>query len=105
MLANAISGQTPTGSPHGMEDDEPDLKSENLADTDESPLGDTTEHAGEQDADQGETYHDPEGDGEGAPQLERRPGGEDGSESASPGEAEGGERVPEPQSEKLADRE
>lgn len=90
-----------------MEDDEPDIKSENLADTDESPLGDTTEHAGEQDTDQGETYHDPEGDGDGedAPQLERRPGGEDGSESASPGEAEGGERVPEPQSETLADRE
>lgn len=88
-----------------MEDDEPDIKSENLADTDESPLGDTTEHAGEQDTDQGETYHDPEGDGEDTPQLERRPGGEDGSESASPGEAEGGERVPEPQSETLADRE
>lgn len=105
MLAAAISGQTPMGSPHDMEEDEPDLKSDNLADTDESPLGDTTEHAGEQDTDQGETYHDPEGDSEDAPQLERRPGGEDGSESASPGEGEGGERVPEPESEKLADRE
>ena len=50
-----------------MEEDEPDIKSENLADTDESPLGDTTEHAGEQDPDEGETYHDPEGEGEDAP--------------------------------------
>ncbi len=44
-----------------MSEDEPDIKRENLADTDESPLGDTTEHAGEQDTDEGETYHDPEG--------------------------------------------
>ena len=88
-----------------MQEDEPDLKSENLADTDESPLGDTTEHAGEQDAAEGETYHDPEGDGDDAPQLASRPGGEDGSERASPGEGEGAETVPRPESEKLGNRE
>jgi len=88
-----------------MEEDEPDIKSENLADTDESPLGDTTEHAGEQDPDKGETYHDPEGEGEDAPELESRPGGEDGSQNASPGEAEGAESVPQPESERLANRE
>ena len=87
-----------------MEDNEPDIKRENLADTDESPLGDTTEHAGEQDTDRGETYHDPEGDEDG-PELERRPGGEDGTQSASPGEGEGGEDVPTPDSETLANRE
>ena len=87
-----------------MEEDEPDIKSENLADTDESPLGDTTEHAGEQDPAKGETYHDPEGEGE-EPQLESGPGGEDGSQNASPGEAEGAEGVPQPESERLANRE
>jgi hypothetical protein len=87
-----------------MDENEPDIKRENLADTDESPLGDTTEHAGEQDADEGQTYHDPEGDGEDAPELESRPGGEDGTQNASPGEGEGGEGVPAPDSEKLANR-
>ena len=48
-------------------EEEPDIKRENLADTDESPLGDTTEHAGEQDTDKGMTYHDPEGDDEDEP--------------------------------------
>ena len=46
--------------------DEPDIKQENLADTDDSPLGTTDEHAGEQDTEQGETYADPEGDERGA---------------------------------------
>ena len=85
--------------------EEPDIKRENLADTDESPLGDTTEHAGEQDTDEGRTYHDPEGDGEESPELESRPGGEDGGERASPGEGEGSEGVPTPDSERLANRE
>jgi hypothetical protein len=83
--------------------EEPDIKRENLADTDESPLGDTTEHAGEQDDDEGQTYHDPEGDGGEAPELESRPGGEDGGAQASPGEGEGAEGVT-PQSERLANR-
>jgi hypothetical protein len=86
-----------------MEDEE--NRSDELAETNPSPLGDTTEHAGEQDTEQGQTYHDPEGDGEEGPELERRPGGEDGGESASPGEGEGGETVPKPESEKLANRE
>ena len=72
-----------------MDEDEPDIKRENLADTDESPLGDTTEHAGEQDTDRGETYHDPEGGRRGRRRPERPPGGEDGAQSASPGEARG----------------
>ena len=87
-----------------MSDDEPDIKRENLADSDESPLGDTTEHAGEQDTEQGETYHDPEGDGDDATDREDPPGGEDGAHSASPGEAEGAEGVPTPDSERLANR-
>jgi hypothetical protein len=71
-----------------MSEDEPDLKRENLADSDDSPFGDTTEHAGEHDDDGGETYHDPDG----------------GTVSASPGEGEGGERVPTPDSERMANR-
>jgi len=85
-----------------MSEDEPDIKRENLADTDESPLGDTTEHAGEQDTDEGETYSDPEAEGEDTTERERPPGGEDGAVSASPGEAEGSEGVPD--SERLANR-
>ena len=85
-----------------MSPDEPNIKRENLADTDESPLGDTTEHAGEQDTDEGQTYHDPEAGGDDT--TERPPGGEDGRQSASPGEGEGGEGVPAPDSERLANR-
>jgi hypothetical protein len=55
--------------------DDEENRSDELAETDPSPLGDTTEHAGEQDTEQGQTYHDPEGDGEDGPELERRPGG------------------------------
>ena len=84
--------------------EEPDIKQENLADTDESPLGDTTEHSGEQDTDQGETYHDPEGEGEEPTDLEQPPGGEDGMSSASAGEGEGAEGVSTPDSERLANR-
>jgi hypothetical protein len=87
-----------------MAEDEPDIKQENLADTDESPFGDTTEHAGEQDEDEGRTYHDPDGDGEQSPDLESRPGGEDGAAQASPGEGEGAEDVDAPDSERMANR-
>jgi hypothetical protein len=83
--------------------DEPDIKRENLADTDESPFGDTTEHAGEQDHEHGETYYDPEGEDDA--DKESPPGGEDGAQAASYGEAEGSERVPTPDSERLANRE
>ena len=83
--------------------DEPDIKSENLADGDESPFGDTTEHAGEQDTDRGHTYADPE-DENGETEEERFPPSESAA-SASPGEGEGAESVAPPESERLADRE
>ncbi len=69
-------------------EDEPDIKKENLADSDESPLGDTTEHAGEEDPDEEPRFK--------------------GGESAAgihPGEAEGAESVAPPESERLANRE
>ncbi len=81
--------------------DEPDIKRENLADSDESPLGDTTEHAGEQDTDKGATYSDPEGDD--ATEEPKFPGGES-AVSASFGEGEGAESVDPPDSERLANR-
>ena len=57
----------------------------NPAEPDEdSPLGDTSEHAGES-----------EGGGE---------GGSEGDAPVRPGEGEGGESAPQPQSEKLANR-
>ena len=89
--------------------DEPDIKKENLADTDESPLGDTTEHAGEQDTEQGETHADPEGDGdeEQKTEEERFPSTESAT-TASAGEGEGEQRlefdVERPASERLANR-
>jgi hypothetical protein len=83
--------------------DEPDIQRENLADSDASPLGDTTEHAGEQDTDQGETYSDPEGEGD-ETEEERFPSTESAS-AASPGEGEGAEAVAPPDSERLANRE
>ena len=83
--------------------DEPDMKGENLADSDESPLGDTTEHAGEQDADEGHTYADPEG-ADGETEEERCPPTES-DVTASPGEGEGAESVAPPDSKRPADRE
>ena len=80
---------------------ESDIKRENLADSDESPLGDTTEHAGEQDTDEGRTHSDPEGDD--VTEEPRFPGGESAA-SASPGEGEGAETVDLPDSERLANR-
>jgi hypothetical protein len=85
-----------------MAENEPDIKRENLADTDETPFGDTDEHAGEQDTDKGETYHDPEAKGDA--ETQPPPGGEDGAEEAGYGEGEGAERVPIPDSERLANR-
>ena len=83
--------------------DEPDIKQENLAESDESPLGDTTEHAGEQDTDEGETYADPEGEDE-QTEEPRFPHSESDT-SASPGEGEGAEPAITPESERLANRE
>jgi len=67
----------------------------NMAAADEdSPLGDTSEHAGEQ-SEEGHTVRDPEGGGE---------GGSEGGAPVRPGEGEGGEDAPQPESEKLANR-
>jgi hypothetical protein len=86
--------------------DEPDIKKENLADTDESPFGDTTEHAGEQDTEEGETYADPEAESVDTDQdeEERFPSTESAT-TASPGEGEGAESVSPPESERMANRE
>jgi hypothetical protein len=83
--------------------EEPDIKRENLADSDESPFGDTTEHAGEQDTEKGSTYHDPEGDNE-ETEEPRFPGGES-DQTLHAGEGEGAESVETPASERLANRE
>ena len=98
-----ISGQTRPGSSDDMPD-EPDIKRENLADTDESPFGDTTEHAGEQDTDKGETYSDPEGADPEQTEEPRFKGGESDT-SVHAGEGEGAETVDAPRSERLANRE
>ena len=79
------------------------IESENLADTDESPLGDTTEHAGELSPTRARPTTTPRAKGRTRPSWP--PGGEDGSQNASPGEAEGAEGVPQPESERLANRE
>jgi hypothetical protein len=86
--------------------DEPDIKKENLADTDDSPLGTTDEHAGEQDTEQGETHADPEGDGDEDQKTEeeRFPSTESAT-TASAGEGEGSESVEPPESERLGNRE
>ena len=85
--------------------DEPDVKNENLADSDESPFGDTTEHAGEQDHEEGHTYADPENESVDSDddEEERFPSTESAS-SASFGEGEGTEEIV-PDSERLANRE
>src|SRR3954467_4735126 len=86
--------------------EEPDIKRENLADSDASPFGDTTEHAGEQDTEEGATYADPENesvDGHGD-EEERFPSTESAA-SASPGEGEGAESAAPPDSERMANRE
>jgi hypothetical protein len=86
--------------------EEPDIKQENLADSDESPFGDTTEHAGEQDTEQGETHSDPEAESvdEDEDEEERFPSTESAT-TASAGEGEGSESVATPDSERLANRE
>jgi hypothetical protein len=86
-----------------MAEDEPDIKRENLADSDESPFGDTTEHAGEQDTEKGSTYSDPEGDS--SDTEEPRFKGGESDQSLHAGEGEGAETVKTPASEKLANRE
>jgi hypothetical protein len=74
-------------------------KKSNPAAPDESPAGDTTEHAGDQ-SERGHTVDDPEGAGEGAGEgdADRHRG------AAHPGEGEGSRAVPEPESERLGNR-
>jgi hypothetical protein len=84
--------------------DEPDIKQENLADSDESPLGTTDEHAGEQDTDAGQTHSDPEGEDEEKTEEPRFPHTESAA-GAHPGEGEGAEPAITPDSERLANRE
>jgi hypothetical protein len=84
--------------------EEPDIKRENLADSDESPFGDTTEHAGDQDTEEGSTYSDPEGDSDEQTEEPRFKGGES-DQSLHAGEGEGSESVKTPASERLANRE
>ena len=66
-----------------------------VATPDPSPLGDTTEHAGEQSG-RGHTADDPEGAGEGD--------GDGHEHAAHPGEGEGSRAVPPPESERLGNR-
>jgi len=74
---------------------------------DDTPLGDTTEHAGEQTA-EGHTESDPEDPGSGTGR--RRVDPDAAAHGAHPGEGEGAERLafegeqPRPSSERLADR-
>ena len=85
--------------------EEPDIKKENLADTDDSPLGTTDEHAGEQDTEAGATYADPENESVDSDEdeEERFPSTESAT-TASAGEGEGSESVSPPDSERLANR-
>jgi len=84
--------------------DEPDIKKENLADTDDTPFGTTDEHAGEQDTEAGETHADPEGDEEDQKTEEERFPHTESATTASAGEGEGSESVSPPDSERLANR-
>jgi hypothetical protein len=86
--------------------DEPDIKRENLADSDESPFGDTTEHAGEQDTEEGETSSDPENESvDGDEDHEERFPSTESAAVVSPGEGEGTESAAPPESERLGNRE
>jgi len=66
---------------------------------DSSPLGDTAEHAGDQ---QGGETHVREGEPVGGPPGDEPRGGSGGVTTG--GEGEGGAQAPQPESEKLADR-
>jgi len=69
-----------------------------MAASDPSPLGDTTEHAGEQSG-QGDTVEAPEGEGRAAPGGE--PGGRAEGGPVTAGDSAG---APRPESERLANR-
>jgi hypothetical protein len=71
-----------------------------------APFGDTTEHAGEQDTEEGETYADPEAESvdQDQDEEERFPSTESAT-TASAGEGEGTESAAPPASERMANRE
>jgi hypothetical protein len=96
VVMNATRKSKPS---EAQSSDDPDPKT--MAATDSSPLGDTTEHAGDQ-SQEGETVRAPEGEGE-----REREGEGEGERSASGGDSGGSaERSGDtrPQSERLADR-
>ena len=90
VVMNATRKSKPSEA-ESSEDSDP----KTMAATDSSPLGDTTEHAGDQ-SQEGETVRAPEGEGEG-----------EGERSASGGDSGGAEKRSgdtRPESERLADR-
>ena len=90
VVMNATRKSKPSEAESGQESDP-----KTMAATDSSPLGDTTEHAGDQ-SQEGETVRAPEGEGEG-----------EGERSASGGDSEGAKERSDdtrPESERLADR-
>jgi hypothetical protein len=94
LVLNATRKSKPSEAEGGDENDP-----KTMAASDPSPLGDTTEHAGEQSGAGGATAEDPEGAGEGgAGDGERR---ERPDPMRSPG---GTAHAPVPDSERLADR-
>ena len=95
MVLNATKQSKPSEA-ENSEDSDP----KTMAASDPSPLGDTTEHAGEQ-SHRGETVEAPEGEGGGGGD------GGDGGGGAPEGGADRGEEKreqPRPESERLADR-
>ena len=91
MVLNATKQSKPSEA-----DDSEDSDPKTMAASDDSPLGDTTEHAGEQSG-EGDTVEAPEGEGES--------GG--GSGPAQGGSSTGSAETPDaprPRSEELADR-
>src|SRR3954449_9925714 len=88
LVLNATKSSKPSEA-ENSEDTSPGT----MAATDPSPLGDTTEHAGEQ-TEGGETAEDPEGAGEVAR----------GGHGTGPGVSAEGADVPRPDSERIADR-
>ena len=95
VVMNATRKSKPSEA-ESSEDSDP----KTMAATDSSPLGDTTEHAGDQ-SQEGETVRAPEGEGEG--QRREGEGRRSGSEGDS-GRAQERSDDTRPESERLADR-
>lgn len=91
MVLNATKQSKPSEA-----DDSEDSDPNTMAASDDSPLGDTTEHAGEQ-SEEGETVEGPEGEGEG------KGGGSASGVDGGAGSAGSGADT-RPESERLANR-